>query len=86
MLSLAIRFGRHFAYRPQDLAYLPIFMVINTFVLMPVRVLGFFRMAHNAGWGTRLGGFVGERSRNPLLIVPYLLGGSMLAAAVMISV
>ncbi len=84
--SLAIRFGRHFAYRPRDLVYLPVFMVINTFALMPIRVFGFFRMAHNAGWGTRLGAFVGERTRNPALVIPYLLGGSMLAAAVMISV
>jgi len=85
-LSLAIRFGRHFAYRPRDLLFLPVFMMINTFVLMPIRVVGFFRMAHNAGWGTRQGGFVGERTRNPLLVVPYLLGGSMLVAAVMIGV
>jgi hyaluronan synthase len=85
-LSLAIRFGRHFADRPKDLVFLPVFMIINTFVLMPIRVLGFFRMAHNAGWGTRLGGFSGEQARNPLLVVPYLIGGSMLVAAVMIGV
>jgi hyaluronan synthase len=86
ILSLAIRFGRHFAYRPRDLVFLPIFMLINTFALMPIRVLGFFRMAHNAGWGTRAGGFSGERARNPLVVIPYLLGGSMLVAAVMIGV
>ena len=33
--------------------FLPVFMLINIFVLMPIRVVGFFRMAHNAGWGTR---------------------------------
>jgi cellobiuronic acid synthase len=86
LASLAIRFGRHFAYRPKDLTYLPYFMIINTFLLMPIRVLGFFRMAHNAGWGTRSGGFAGERRRNPLAVLPYLLGGSMLVAAVMIGV
>jgi hyaluronan synthase len=108
VLSLAIRFGRHFAYRPKDLRYLPIFMLINTFVLMPVRVAGFFRMAHNAGWGTRANGFAGEEEpaasvvdgtgsatsrkarrrlrANPLAIVPYLLGGSMLVAAVLLGV
>ncbi len=86
MLSLSIRFGRHFVSRPNDLGYLPFFMVVNTFVLMPIRVLGFFRMAHNSGWGTRAGGFAGERSRSPLVVVPYLLGGVMLAAAVMMSV
>jgi len=85
-VSLAIRFGKHFAFRPNDLGHLPAFMLINTFLLMPIRVLGFFRMAHNAGWGTRAGGFAGERERNPLLVVPYLLGTAMLAASVMIGV
>jgi hyaluronan synthase len=86
LLSLMIRFARHFAFRPMDLVYLPSFMMINTLVLMPVRVAGFFRMAHNAGWGTRAGGFRGERQRNPLVLVPYLLGGAMLLASVMLGV
>jgi hyaluronan synthase len=86
VVSLSIRFGRHFGQRPTDLIYLPVFMVINTFLLMPIRVLGFFRMAHNAGWGTRSGGFAGQRHRNPKLILPYVLGGLMLATAVMIGV
>ena len=84
LASLALRFGRHFAHRPSDVMGLPIFMLINTFVLMPVRVLGFFRMAHNAGWGTRAGGFAGERRRNPKLILPYILGAAMLCWAVLI--
>jgi hyaluronan synthase len=86
LASLSLRFGRHFAYRPNDLAALPAFMVINTFMLMPIRVLGFFRMAHNAGWGTRSGGFAGVRERNPLLVVPYILGGIMLVSAVLMGV
>jgi hyaluronan synthase len=85
-ISLSIRFARHFAYRARDLLHLPTFMLINTFLLMPIRVLGFLRMAHNAGWGTRASGFAGHRQRNPLLLVPYLLGASMLVASVMISV
>lgn len=85
-LSLAIRFGRHFAYRPTDMAHLPTFMLINTFLLMPIRVIGFFRLAHNAGWGTRSGGFSAERRWNPAAMVPYLLGGAMLSASVMIGV
>jgi hyaluronan synthase len=86
LASIAIRFGRHFAYRPQDMVFLPIFMVINTFLLLPVRLLGFFRCAHNAGWGTRGGGFTGERARSPLVLIPYLLGGLMLYGSVMMSV
>ncbi|MGH3679514.1 MAG: glycosyltransferase [Natronosporangium sp.] len=82
--SLSIRFGRHFAHRPADLLHLPMFMLINTFLLIPIRTLGFFGMAHNTGWGSRTGGFGGDRRRSPLLLVPYLLGGVMLAAAVTI--
>ncbi|WP_203962409.1 glycosyltransferase [Actinocatenispora thailandica] len=86
IMGLGIRFGRHFAYRPNDMAYLPVFMVINTFILMPVRVVGFFRLAHNASWGTRSGGFAGKRGRNPQALIPYLLGGLLLAATVVSSV
>jgi len=86
LVSLSVRFSRHFAARPSDLGRLPAFMLINTLLLMPVRVLGFFRMAHNAGWGTRDGGFAGEQQRNPLLVVPYLLGSLLLLAGVMLGV
>jgi hyaluronan synthase len=86
LLSLAVRFGKHFSYRPMDLMYLPSFMLINTFVLMPIRVFGFFRMAHNAGWGTRSNAFRGASGRNLQAVIPYLLGGAMLAGAVLVSV
>jgi hyaluronan synthase len=85
-ISLSIRFARHFAYRARDLLHIPAFMLINTFVLMPIRVLGFLRMAHNAGWGTRASGFGGQRHRNPQLLVPYLLGAVLLVASVIVSV
>ncbi|MER6911104.1 glycosyltransferase family 2 protein [Streptomyces sp. NPDC000594] len=86
LISMAVRFGRHFAYRPQDMFFLPVFMLINTLLLLPVRLLGFFRMAHNASWGTRADSFAGERARSPLVVVPYLLGGAMLFGSVMMSV
>lgn len=85
-VSLGVRFGRHFAYRPQDTLYLPVFMLINTTLLLPVRLVGFFRMAHNAGWGTRADSFAGESARNPLVCVPYILGFLFLAGTVLISV
>ena len=84
-VSLALRFGRHFAYRPADLAYLPAFMAINTFLLVPLRVAGFFRMGHDSGWGTRVGGYAGTRRRNPLALVPYLLGAILIGGAVALS-
>ncbi|MFJ8489481.1 glycosyltransferase family 2 protein [Streptomyces sp. NPDC094038] len=86
LISMAIRFGRHFAYRPKDMVFLPVFMVINTLLLLPVRLLGFFRMAHNASWGTRADSFAGERTRSPLVVVPYLLGAALLFGSVMMSV
>ncbi|MFG2936616.1 glycosyltransferase family 2 protein [Streptomyces sp. NPDC048282] len=86
LISMAIRFGRHFAYRPKDMLFLPVFMIINTLLLLPVRLLGFFRMAHNASWGTRADSFAGERTRSPLVVVPYLLGIALLLGSVMISV
>ncbi|MER7177919.1 glycosyltransferase family 2 protein [Streptomyces hyaluromycini] len=86
LISMAIRFGRHFAYRPKDMVFLPVFMIINTLLLLPVRLLGFFRMAHNASWGTRADSFAGERTRSPLVVVPYLLGAALLFGSVMISV
>ena len=86
LVSLAIRFGRHFAYRPQDLAYLPVFMLINTAILMPIRIAGFFRMAHNAGWGPRSHGFRGNATSGPLVLVPYVLGATMLLGSVTLSV
>ena len=85
-LSLGVRFGRHFAHRPQDTLFLPVFMLINTLLLLPVRLVGFFRMAHNAGWGTRADSFAGESGRNPWVCVPYVLGTLFLFSAVMISV
>lgn len=86
VMGLGIRFGRHFAHRPNDMVLLPMFMLINTFILMPVRVVGFFRLAHNASWGTRAGGFSGAHGRNPQALIPYLLGCMLLAATVMASV
>ncbi|MEU6853060.1 glycosyltransferase family 2 protein [Actinacidiphila alni] len=86
LFSLMFRFGRHFAYRPQDLLFLPTFMLINTLLLLPVRLLGFFRCAHNASWGTRADSFAGEKSHSALVMVPYLLGAVMLGGSVMMSV
>jgi hyaluronan synthase len=86
LLSLSIRFGRHFADRPKDILYLPVFMAINTFVLLPIRLFGFFRMAHNAGWGTRDDSFEGDRQRSVKAVIPYLIGFLLLYGAVRMSV
>jgi hyaluronan synthase len=59
VLSMAIRQIRHLQERPSDFFRLPVFIVTSTFFLMPVRLLGFLRMAHVAGWGTRAGAYAG---------------------------
>jgi hyaluronan synthase len=56
-LSMAIRHQRHLQERPDDLVRLPIFVLISTFFLMPIRLYGFFRMAHAGDWGTRQHGY-----------------------------
>lgn len=59
VLSMAIRQIRHLQEKPSDFFRLPVFIITSTFFLMPVRLLGFFRMAHVAGWGTRAGAYSG---------------------------
>jgi hyaluronan synthase len=63
--SATIRQSRHLVHCPRDLYRLPAYLLIGTFFLMPIRLLGFVRMASTGGWGTRAGGYEGERSRNP---------------------
>ncbi len=75
--SSALRQSRHLRQNPSDLWRIPTFLVISTLMLMPIRMLGFTRMAHNSGWGTRAGGFAGESSRNPQAFIPYVLALTM---------
>jgi cellobiuronic acid synthase len=60
-LSMAIRHQRHLHERPNDLIRLPIFVLISTFFLMPIRLYGFFRMAHAGNWGTRQHAYMASR-------------------------
>lgn len=63
-LSMSIRHLRHLEEVPTDIMRMPIFVVIATFFLMPVRMIGFFRMAHVAGWGTRADAYTGGGSED----------------------
>lgn len=80
MASAGIRQSRHLRSRPSDFYRIPTYLLISTLMLMPIRMLGFVRMAHAAGWGTRAGGYAGDRSRNRLVLVPYLLGALLVIA------
>jgi hyaluronan synthase len=82
-ISAYLRQSRHFDEHPRDLALLPAFTFLNTFMLMPIRIYGFMRMARNDGWGTRSNAFQGETARatlNPWAAVPYLLAFAFFAA------
>ncbi|MET0589882.1 MAG: glycosyltransferase family 2 protein [Naasia sp.] len=59
VLSMAIRQLRHLSEKPTDFFRLPLFIIVSTAFLMPIRVIGFFRMAHASGWGTRAGAYSG---------------------------
>jgi len=75
--SSALRQSRHLRQNPHDLWRIPTFLIISTLMLMPIRMLGFTRMAHNSGWGTRAGGFAGDSTRNPFALIPYGLAAAM---------
>lgn len=80
-LSMWLRQLRHLVEVPADIAWMPLYVLFSSFFLMPVRVLGFFRMAHTAGWGTRTGGYDGHTHRaNPQAAIPYLVGALVLGA------
>ena len=56
---MAIRQIRHLHEKPSDFLRLPVFIIVSTLFLMPIRLLGFLRMAHASGWGTRAGAYAG---------------------------
>lgn len=67
VLSMAIRQMRHLAEKPSDFFRLPIFILVSTAFLMPIRLIGFFRMGHASGWGTRAGAYAGGAQDDALL-------------------
>jgi hyaluronan synthase len=72
---------RHLVEVPGDIGWMPAYVLFSSFFLMPIRVLGWFRMAHTAGWGTRTGGYAGGSHRlNPQAAIPYVTGALILAA------
>jgi len=70
---MAIRQIRHLSEKPSDFFRLPVFIIVSTAFLMPIRLLGFFRMGHASGWGTRAGAYAGGAANDE--IVSGLGGG-----------
>lgn len=83
-LSSAIRQSRHLAQRPSDFFRLPAYLLIGTFFLTPIRLLGFVRMAHASGWGTRAGGYSGERVRNPKAYIPAFIAVTLIVTGTLV--
>ncbi len=83
VLSSSVRQARHLRQHPGDIVRIPAFVIISTFFLMPIRLFGFVRMAHTGGWGTRSGGYVGEKSRSLQIAIPYLMATTLVVAGVM---
>jgi cellulose synthase/poly-beta-1,6-N-acetylglucosamine synthase-like glycosyltransferase len=67
VVSMAIRQMRHLSEKPGDFFRLPLFIIVSTFFLMPIRLLGFFRMGHASGWGTRAGAYAGGAAAPPTI-------------------
>jgi hyaluronan synthase len=58
---------------------------MNTLLLVPIRVAGFFRMAHPPSWGTRNGSYEKRIApRNPAAAMPYVLGAGLFTVAALI--
>jgi cellulose synthase/poly-beta-1,6-N-acetylglucosamine synthase-like glycosyltransferase len=64
LLSMGVRQLRHLHERPADFLRLPVFILISTLFLMPIRLIGFFRMAHASGWGTRANAYSAEQEED----------------------
>ena len=58
-LSMGVRHLRHLVEVPGDWWRMPLYVVFSSLFLMPIRLLGFFRMGHVAGWGTRKNAYAG---------------------------
>jgi hyaluronan synthase len=83
-LSSAIRQSRHLAENPRDFFRLPAYLLLGTFFLTPIRLLGFVRMAHSSGWGTRSGGYAGERQRNPKAVLPFFIATVLIVSGTLL--
>jgi|GEM_PF-1105111 len=74
LLSALLRNYPHLKRYPQDVLFLPVYVVLLSLLLTPIRVIGFFQMARDAGWGTRAGANTAVRTRNFKRVYPYVIG------------
>ncbi|TAK70945.1 MAG: glycosyltransferase [Actinomycetota bacterium] len=77
MLSMGIRQLRHLHERPTDLLWMPVFVVMSTCMLFPIRIWGFFRLAKAGSWGTRANAYSADQSESdPLAELTHTVGSA----------
>ena len=54
-ISIGVRQIPHLSKHPRDLLLLPVFVIVLTVLMTPIRVWGFMTMGLDASWGTRQG-------------------------------
>lgn len=85
-VSMWLRQYRHLVDVPRDYGWMPVYILFSTFFLMPIRILGFVRMAHAAAWGTRRNAYAGggRRRLNPKALIPYLVAAATIGAEIVL--
>lgn len=59
--SYAIRQLRVLSENPRHFIFMPVYIILLTFVMAPVRMIGFARLADDLGWGTRANSYQAKR-------------------------
>ncbi|MGX7680575.1 glycosyltransferase [Jatrophihabitans sp. DSM 45814] len=60
-LAMCLRQARHIGEVPIDFFWMPFYILFSTLVLMPIRIYGFFRLAHVGSWGTRADAYTADQ-------------------------
>ncbi|WP_426563226.1 glycosyltransferase [Angustibacter sp. McL0619] len=90
-LAMCLRQMRHLNEVPGDYPRMPFFILFSTLVLMPIRLLGFLRLAHVGSWGTRADAYSASQSSSgsdgggdgdPRALIPYLIATAVLVLGV----
>lgn len=77
-VSAIIRNYAHLERHPEDWTFLPLFILMQSFLLTPIRVYGFFRLAQDSGWGTRKHAHKGGGQVHVAGVLPYIIGAGLI--------
>ena len=85
-LFAAIRFSRVLRESPSEFWLIPLYLLANTFILLPIRIHGFFRLGFQGNWQTRAGAYKSERTFRMLSFVPYGIGFALVSGITLFGV